>query len=80
MHALFDTRKHPWLVWVGFALIGIALALLPFALAQVGTSWGRITNYAILYILLALGLNIVVGCAGRRDLRYIAVYAVHQSP
>src|SRR6185436_10112170 len=76
MHALFDTRKYPWLVWVGFALIGIALALLPFALAQVGTSWVRITNYAILYILLALGLNIVVGFAGLLDLGYIAFYAV----
>src|SRR6476646_4759344 len=62
MRPLFDTRKHPWLVWLGFALIGIALALLPFALAQVGTSWVRITNYAILYILLALG--------------YIAFYAM----
>ena len=60
----------------GFALIGIALALLPFALAQVGTTWVRITNYAILYILLALGLNIVVGFAGLLDLGYIAFYAV----
>ena len=76
MRPLFDTRAHPWLVWAGFALIGIALALLPFALAQVGTSWVRITNYAILYILLALGLNIVVGFAGLLDLGYIAFYAV----
>ncbi|MFL6567337.1 MAG: ABC transporter permease subunit [Burkholderiales bacterium] len=76
MRPLFDTRAHPWLVWAGFALVGIALALLPFALAQVGTTWVRITNYAILYILLALGLNIVVGFAGLLDLGYIAFYAV----
>src|SRR3954464_6289769 len=76
MRPLFDTRAHPWLVWVGFTLIGIALALLPFALAQVGTTWVRITNYAILSILLALGLNIVVGFAGLLDLGYIAFYAV----
>src|SRR4051812_49524587 len=76
MRALFDTRKHPWLAWLGFALIGIALAVLPFALAQVGTSWVRITNYAILYVLLALGLNIVVGFAGLLDLGYVAFYAV----
>jgi branched-chain amino acid transport system permease protein len=50
--------------------------VLPFALAQVGTSWVRITNYAILYVLLALGLNIVVGFAGLLDLGYIAFYAV----
>jgi len=76
MRPYFDTKARPWLVWVGFALIGVALALLPFALTQVGTSWVRITNYAILYILLALGLNIVVGFAGLLDLGYIAFYAV----
>jgi branched-chain amino acid transport system permease protein len=76
MHPYFDTRKRPWLIYVGFALVGLALALLPFALAQVGTTWVRITNFAILYVLLALGLNIVVGFAGLLDLGYIAFYAV----
>ena len=76
MRAYFDTRSKPWLIWVGFALIGFALAVLPFALTQIGTTWVRITNYAILYILLALGLNIVVGFAGLLDLGYIAFYAV----
>ncbi len=36
----------------------------------------RITNLAILYCFLALGLNIVVGFAGLLDLGYIAFYAV----
>ena len=36
----------------------------------------RIANYALLYVLLALGLNIVVGFAGLLDLGYIAFYAV----
>ena len=76
MRPYFDTRGRPWLIWVGFALIGLALALLPFALTQVGTTWVRITNFAILYIILALGLNIVVGFAGLLDLGYIAFYAV----
>jgi branched-chain amino acid transport system permease protein len=57
-------------------LITVTLAVLPFALAQAGTAWVRITNYAVLYILLALGLNIVVGFAGLLDLGYIAFYAV----
>jgi branched-chain amino acid transport system permease protein len=61
---------------IGVALIAVTLAILPFALAQVGTAWVRITNYAVLYILLALGLNIVVGFAGLLDLGYIAFYAV----
>jgi branched-chain amino acid transport system permease protein len=74
--ALFDTRARPWLVWLGLLLAGAALALLPFALAQVGTTWVRIANYAILYVMLALGLNIVVGFAGLLDLGYIAFYAL----
>jgi branched-chain amino acid transport system permease protein len=76
MQPFFDTKNKPWLIWLGFALIGFSLALLPFALAQVGTTWVRITNYAILYVVLALGLNIVVGFAGLLDLGYIAFYAV----
>ena len=62
--------------WAGMALVAAALAVLPFLLVQAGTSWVRITNYAILYCLLALGLNIVVGFAGLLDLGYIAFYAV----
>ena len=76
MNVLFDTRANPKLVWAGVVVLALTLLVLPFALAQVGTSWVRITNYAILYILLALGLNIVVGFAGLLDLGYIAFYAV----
>jgi branched-chain amino acid transport system permease protein len=36
----------------------------------------RIADMALLYIMLALGLNIVVGFAGLLDLGYIAFYAV----
>jgi len=71
-----DWRTRPAVRWTGVALIALSLAVLPFALAQVGTSWVRITDYAILYVLLALGLNIVVGFAGLLDLGYIAFYAV----
>jgi len=52
------------------------LIALPFVLATVGTAWVRITNLAILFTLLSLGLNIVVGFAGLLDLGYIAFYAV----
>ncbi|TMH67804.1 MAG: ABC transporter ATP-binding protein [Betaproteobacteria bacterium] len=76
MHAFFDTRKHPELVWVGIVVVAMTLTALPFALAGVGTAWVRITNSAILYVFLALGLNIVVGFAGLLDLGYIAFYAV----
>jgi len=71
-----DLRKNPKLFWVGVALIAVSLLALPFALAMVGTAWVRITNFAILFVLLSLGLNIVVGFAGLLDLGYIAFYAV----
>jgi branched-chain amino acid transport system permease protein len=68
-------NRRRW-VWAGVALVAVSLLLLPFALAQAGTAWVRIANLAILYTLLALGLNIVVGFAGLLDLGYIAFYAV----
>ena len=68
--------KFPAKVWIGTALVAATLIALPFALASAGTAWVRIANFAILYILLALGLNIVVGFAGLLDLGYIAFYAV----
>jgi branched-chain amino acid transport system permease protein len=76
MTSLANLRKHPRAKLIGLALIGLALLVLPFVLASVGTAWVRILNLAILYCLLALGLNIVVGFAGLLDLGYIAFYAV----
>ena len=61
---------------LGLALIAIALIALPFVLASAGTAWVRITNFAVLFVLLSLGLNIVVGYAGLLDLGYVAFYAV----
>ena len=61
---------------VGLALIGVALAIMPFAFALAGQAWVRVLNFGLLYIMLALGLNIVVGFAGLLDLGYIAFYAV----
>src|SRR5437762_7749068 len=66
----------PVRVWAGVALIAIALVILPFVAAFAGQAWVRILNFAMVYIMLALGLNIVVGFAGLLDLGYIAFYAV----
>lgn len=60
----------------GIILISVALIALPFVLGMTGQAWVRIVNLAILYVFLALGLNIVVGFAGLLDLGYIAFYAV----
>jgi branched-chain amino acid transport system permease protein len=69
-------KSIPLRVWAGAGLVVAVLLALPFALSYAGTAWVRIANFAILYILLALGLNIVVGFAGLLDLGYIAFYAV----
>ena len=68
-----DNRIH-WLVW---ALLGVLLAAMPWLVAAgFGNTWLRILNFALLYVMLALGLNIVVGFAGLLDMGYIAFYAV----
>jgi len=60
-----------------FWLLLAALMLLPFITdALFGRGWVRIVDFAMLYIMLALGLNIVVGYAGLLDLGYIAFFAV----
>src|SRR6188768_94361 len=76
MDPLAIFKRDPRAKWIGLALIGISLLALPFVLAMAGTAWVRITNLAILFVLLSLGLNIVVGFAGLLDLGYIAFYAV----
>jgi branched-chain amino acid transport system permease protein len=54
----------------------IALLILPILLQSAGNFWVRIADMALLYVLLALGLNIVVGYAGLLDLGYVAFFAV----
>ncbi len=61
---------------IGLLLVAIALIALPFVLAMAGTAWVRIANFAVLFVLLSLGLNIVVGFAGLLDLGYVAFFAV----
>ena len=59
-----------------YFLIGLALLVLPLLLQFFGNAWVRIADVALLYVLLALGLNIVVGYAGLLDLGYVAFFAV----
>jgi branched-chain amino acid transport system permease protein len=50
--------------------------MLPLFAQQFGQGPVRIMALALLYVLLALGLNIVVGYAGLLDLGFVAFYAV----
>jgi len=67
------TRRN---AMIGVVLLGLALLLLPFVAGAFGNAWIRILAFAMLYVMLALGLNIVVGYAGLLDLGYVAFYAV----
>ncbi len=66
-------QKKNTAAWIAGA---IALLVLPFVLQYFGNAWVRIADLALLYVMLALGLNIVVGYAGLLDLGYVAFYAV----
>ena len=59
--------------------IAATLALLgaPFVVgALLCNYWVRVMDMSALYVILALGLNVVVGMAGLLDLGYVAFYAV----
>ena len=69
--------KAPGKIWTAYIGVALALFVAPFVMgAGFGNSWVRILDFVLLYSILALGLNIVVGYAGLLDLGYIAFYAV----
>jgi branched-chain amino acid transport system permease protein len=68
-----NTKDNKFVV---FLLAAVGLLILPLIAQQFGNAWVRIIDIALLYVLLALGLNIVVGYAGLLDLGYVAFYAV----
>lgn len=76
MSRLFDFRRNPQLALFCYAVLAVAVLVFPVFASSYGNSWVRILDIALLYIMLALGLNIVVGFAGLLDLGYIAFYAV----
>ncbi|MFI0349574.1 branched-chain amino acid ABC transporter permease [Actinomadura sp. 9N407] len=82
-----DTVRDRWAVAPGYArwsvyiLLIIGALLLPSeaigSFMAPGADWGAMLSDQIgIYILLALGLNVVVGMAGLLDLGYVAFYAV----
>ncbi len=67
-------------ILIGWALLGTLLPVLiqlpPFSTFQTASSWvGGFANAGV-FILLAMGLNIVVGLAGLLDLGYAAFFAI----
>lgn len=63
--------------YLGLALVIVLVLVAPHVIGAAGGNyWVRVLDFAMLYVMLALGLNIVVGFAGLLDLGYIAFYAV----
>lgn len=71
--AMAGIADHPVVRWVVLPLLLIFLILAPPLL---GSYAAVILTNAFLYVVLALGLNIVVGYAGLLDLGYAAFFAV----
>ena len=67
---LLDTPQKRY---AAIAVILVAMAVAPYVFGSYGTV---ILTNALLYVLLALGLNIVVGYAGLLDLGFAAFFAV----
>jgi branched-chain amino acid transport system permease protein len=65
-------EKHRFKVLV-IPLLIVAGAVLPFI---IGKYWLTVACLALIYVLLGLGLNIVVGLAGLLVLGYVAFYAI----
>ncbi len=70
VHRLLQNEKFKIPFLIG---LGIFFLIYPFVLPMYHTS---IMISALIYVMLGLGLNIVVGLAGLLDLGYVAFYAV----
>ena len=75
MSSLAALRNSPWASRLPAALSITAAALLPFFFGS-GDPFIEDCTTALAYVVMALGLNIVVGFAGLLDLGYVAFFAL----
>lgn len=66
-------RFKAWQMALGFVLVFMLCASIPFWGSKY---WISVLIMALIYVLLGLGLNIVVGLAGLLDLGFVGFYAV----
>jgi branched-chain amino acid transport system permease protein len=76
-----DQERNKIILWVVLAVVFIALPFVSKPILElfgptVFSSTASAINSTLLFVLLALGLNIVVGYAGLLDLGYAAFYAI----
>jgi branched-chain amino acid transport system permease protein len=73
---LIPEKKSPKQI-ATMVLVAILVVAAPMIIGSAGGNyWVRVLDFAMLYVMLALGLNVVVGFAGLLDLGYIAFYAI----
>jgi branched-chain amino acid transport system permease protein len=75
-HFFPSLAGNPRAAFAATLAMAVVLAVLPLVAGLAGNAWVRMLDFALLYIMLAVGLNIVVGYAGLLDLGYVAFYAV----
>ncbi len=75
------TRRVGMLLVVAFAFYLPFLNILPFAyirtdLSARGSDWASVLFLVVVYMIVAVGLNVVIGLAGLLDLGYVGFYAL----
>src|SRR5204862_6301370 len=68
-------QENRWLRWGVYAVLLGLVVLLPYAFPESSPFVDHCVT-ALAYVVMALGLNIVVGFAGLLDLGYVAFYAI----
>ena len=68
-----QTKQRPLVFWSKWIGIAVLLLLLPQIL---GIFFSDILDTVMMYIMMGIGLNIVVGFAGLLDLGYVAFFAI----
>ena len=80
-HAPKAVRWAVMLLVVAFAFYLPYLNILPFAyvrtdLTASGSDWASVLFLIVVYMIVAVGLNVVIGLAGLLDLGYVGFYAI----
>src|SRR3954470_6971019 len=75
MNAIHGLRTQPWSKYLLPATVIIAVALFPLFRPPLDGFMDDCI-LALAYVVMALGLNLVVGFAGLLDLGYVAFYAL----
>ncbi|MFZ1040826.1 MAG: hypothetical protein WCA79_18780 [Anaerolineales bacterium] len=72
LHGLTEAQER-----IGrLVLLAVIIIAFPFSDNFTGLGWTSLIIFALIYVILAMGLNIVVGYAGLLDLGYAAFFAI----